>query len=147
MSRNRRKAKGRREGGSFLALPHAVLDSPSYIALRPTAKALLNDLGRQYNGANNGDLCAAWSLMSKRGWRSKDTLFRALQELTERGLIEKTRQGGRNHCNLYALTWMAIDDCKGKLDYGPTRAPSGLWRKAEKICIPDDRATQVRQSG
>jgi len=33
----------------------------------------VNDLGRQYNGKNNGDLCATWSMMAKRGWSSRST--------------------------------------------------------------------------
>lgn len=136
MSLKRRKAKGRREHGTFWALPHVVLDAPSFLGLRPPAKALLLDLGRQYNGSNNGDLSASWTLMKRRGWRSKDTLCRALKELTERGLIEKTRQGGRNACNLYALTWLPIDECRGKLDVGPTRVASGLWQEHKKIAYP-----------
>ena len=140
---SRVKAKARREGGNFMAIPHAVLDRTNYLALSWPAKGLLNDLARQYNGYNNGDLTAAWRLMAKRGWKSKETLQRALRELLANGLIELTRQGGRNACSLYAVTWAAIDECKGKLDYGPTRVASGLWKKE----LPDYRGTLQRPSG
>lgn len=131
-----------------MRIPHAVLDSPNYLAVSWPARSLLVDLARQFNGYNNGDLTAAWKLMAKRGWRSKDTLYKALRELLDSGLIELTRQGGRNACNLYAVTWDAIDECKGKLDYGPTAVASGLWRKPpqQKQC-PGERGTLVRQSG
>jgi hypothetical protein len=44
------------------------------------------------------------------------------------GFIEQTRQGGKNQCSLYAVTWLAIDECNGKLDVNPTRAASNLWK-------------------
>ena len=128
MSQSRRKIMGRAETGGYLKLPHAVMESPNYRALSPHARMLLNDLGLQFRGANNGDLSAAWKILHPRGWRSRDTLGRALAELLHYGLIEKTRQGGLNHCSLYALTWLAIDECRNKLDVSATRVASGLWK-------------------
>lgn len=120
--------KGKKpSAGGFLALPHAVLKSPNYRALSAHAKALLTDLGAQFRGKNNGDLGCAWTVMQPLGWKSRDTLSRAFAELLHYGLIEKTRQGGLNQCNLFALTWCAIDECKGKLDVPATRTPSGAW--------------------
>jgi hypothetical protein len=58
--------------------------------------------------------------MKKRGWNSSDQLFKAKDELTDRGLIMVSRQGSRNQCNLYAVTWQLMDECKGKLDIAPT---------------------------
>ncbi len=131
MSLSRRKTTGRAEGGGYFRLPHAVMESPNYRALSAHARMLLNDLGLQFRGANNGDLSAAWKIMQPRGWRSRDTLGRALAELLHFGLIEKTRQGGLNHCSLYALTWQAIDECGGKLDVSATRVASGLWKNPQ----------------
>lgn len=129
MSGPRRKMKGRAEGGGYLGLPHAVMESPNFLALSAHAVKLLLDLGLQFRGANNGDLSAAWKLMAARGWRSRDTLCRALSELQHFGLIDKTRQGGMNQCNLFALTWLPVDECRGKLDVPATRVASGLWRE------------------
>lgn len=134
MSRDIFRAKGRRTKGAYISIPHRVLDSPAYVGLRPTypglshsAVHLLVDLTRQFNGFNNGDLSAAWGLMRKRGWRSRSTLAGACNQLEERGLIRKTRQGGRNKCNLYAITWNAIDECRVKLDCSPTSIPPRDW--------------------
>ncbi len=91
-------------------------------------KALIIDLMSQFNGRNNGDLCAAFSVLKERGWRSKGTLGRAIKELKDRQWIVVARQGGRNHCSLYALTFQAIDECKGKLDILSTRVASGGWK-------------------
>lgn len=131
-SSKRARLKGRTEAGSFLALPHAVMESDAFRGLSAHGLKLLIDLAAQYRGANNGDFSAAWTLMVKRGWKSRDTLGKALRELLEVGLIERTREGGRPNkggnriCSLYGLTWLAIDDCDGKCT--PTRVPSGLWR-------------------
>lgn len=132
MTKARWKHKGRSDSGGFFKLPHAVMDSPSYGSLSGSAVKLLNDLGRQYRGHNNGDLSAAWKVLRGRGWKSRDTLARALSELLELGLIEKTRQGGLHLCSLYALTWYAIDECDGKLDVPATRVASGLWKQPKR---------------
>lgn len=126
--RSRHKAKSRRDTGTFFGLPHAVMDSPNYLRLSTKAVKLLNDIGRQYNGYNNGDLCAAYSVMQPRGWVSKGTLSEALEELLHFGLIMVSRQGGRHKATLYALTWQSIDDCNGKLDIQETSVSPGLWR-------------------
>ena len=109
-------------------MPHEVLNSKAYPSLTPAAVKLLLDLGAQYRGTNNGDLCAAWTVMAKRGWRSKATLTRALRELEGKGFICKTRQGGRHRASLYAVTWRPIDECGGKLEVRATRTAPGYWR-------------------
>ena len=109
-------------------MPHDVLNHENFTTLSPRAVKLLIDLGAQYRGTNNGDLCAAWTLMSKRGWKSKGTLYRALQELEAKGFICKTRQGGRHVASLYAISWRAVDECGGKLDVRETSVAPGFWK-------------------
>ena len=129
-SSNRRlRVKGRASRGSFVSLPHSLLQHPAVATLSKRATKLLIDLAAQYRGKNNGDLSATLTTLKKRGWKSSDQLFKARDELIERGLIIVTRQGGRNLCNLYAITWQPIDDCKGKLDICSTTVPSNRWKK------------------
>jgi DNA-binding transcriptional ArsR family regulator len=130
----RGKLKGRKGNEPFLQIPRSVLQSKAYESLDGWGVKLLVDIAGQYRGHNNGDLCAAFSMLSEKGWRSKGTLHKALSNLLEAGLIEQTRQGGRNRCSLYAVTWRNIDECKGKLDVRPTKAPSGLYLN---IKLPD----------
>lgn len=127
--RSRLKTKGRREGGSFVLFPHAVMDSPNWRRCSATAIKLLCDLARQYNGRNNGDLTAALSTLRPRGWSSPETLTNAYRELLHYGLILLTRQGGMHACSLYALTWQPIDECGGKLDCNATSVPPGDWKQ------------------
>lgn len=140
MRRNRFRNKGRMESGSFVIVPHAVLEHPNYTNLSARAVKLLMDLYAQYRGNNNGDLCAAFTLMKHRGWKSKDQLQKAKGELLEVGWLMITRQGGRNMPTLYAVTFRSIDECNGKLDVNPTAAAPGDWKKSApeiKSCAPN----------
>ena len=95
---------------------------------------LLLDLAAQYRGNNNGDLQAAWSLMSPRGWKSEATLNKAKKDLIASELIVETRKGARpNKCSLYALTWFALDDCGGKLDMSAQGFPRGAYRLKDPL--------------
>ena len=108
----------------FLHLHQPLLDCNDFIALKGNSIKLLIDIGRQFNGYNNGDLCASLSVMRKRGWNSNQQLTKALKELIDKDLIVLTKQGGLNMGpNLYAITWQPIHECKGKLDVKPTKKP------------------------
>lgn len=128
---DRRKAKGRREGGSFAALPHSIFRSTAErpapaAALSKTALALLVDLAQQLNGSNNGNIAAAPATLTPYGWRSRGTVDDALVELVALGFIVQTRQGGRNRCSLYAVTWRGID--AGPHEARPDPIPCHLWK-------------------
>jgi len=112
-------------------LIHDYFTSPEYAALSSRAVKALVDIYCQFRGSNNGDLCAAWSIMSRRGWTSKDQLAKSVRELLDRGWIEITRQGGRRIPTLYAVTFLGIDKCGGKLDISAHAAPSHLWKSAK----------------
>ena len=131
MARSYAKAKGRSEGGRFVQLPHRCLEHENFTRLTPKAIKLFIDLLLQYNGRNNGDLTTAFTIMKKRGWKSKETLRLAIDELLHFGWIILTRIGGLNrNPNLYALTIHAIDECKGKLDVKPTVTAPGNWKQS-----------------
>jgi hypothetical protein len=87
------------------------------------------DVSSQFKLYNNGDLCATWSAMQLRGWRSPSTLHKAREELVEKGWLVLTRQGGRNKCNLYAISIYPIGDFGSKLDIGPTKVAPNDWKK------------------
>ena len=125
---SRANAKNRREKGRFISVPCAVLESKHYLGLSPLAKVLLQDLHIQFRGNNNGDLCAAWSIMKARSWKSKASLSKAKQELLRTGFIRITRMGDRRRAHLYAITFLAIDECQGKLDCASTTTPPGDWK-------------------
>lgn len=153
MGRAAERRKQRSRGGGFAGIPREVMRSDQYARLTFKAKALLIEFAFQYKGTNNGDLSCAQKLMKHRGFPARSTVSEACEELEEAGFIERTRQGGRNQCNLYALTWQPIDECRGKLDARPTNKPSNRWcrpptdRGGKTSGMPENQATLARGSG
>ena len=126
-------AKEARGGGGFLPFRTDVLRSDALKNLSPYAAKLLLDLASQWHLGRNGDASAAFEkVMRERGWRSKATLHKSLKELRDSGLIILTRQGSLHQCSLYALGWLAIDECGGKLDVKATARPINDWIDAPK---------------
>ena len=139
MSRAQRYKGGKDkcDSGAFLRLPLSVLNSRAYLDAGPHARMLLLDLAAQYKGDNNGDLAASWTLMQRRGWRSKETLTAAKRELIALELIVETRMGARpNKASLYACTWWALDECGGKLELLPKHFPRGAYRLRDPVPQP-----------
>lgn len=136
MAQPRAKSKGRKESAPVTVIPHSVMNHPDYIALSSNARHLLMEMARQYNGYNNnGDLCAAWTLMKHRGFNSPTTLNAALKRLINNGFLIRTREGRflnpGKQCALYAVTWKAIDECRGKrLEIQPTQKPMRVFSTA-----------------
>lgn len=128
VSLSRIKFRGRKQTKPFVMLDREMLRSEQWARLSPHGMKLIIDLAAQYYGTNNGDLCATWSIMRKRGWRSPATLSRALHELIFAGWLVLSRQGGRHKSSLYALTIWGINDCGGKLDIAANRVPSHRWK-------------------
>lgn len=140
MALTREKSKGRKSTGRFAGIPHAVMNHPDYIALSAYAVRLLLEMARQFNGHNNGDLSAAFSVLKKRGFKSKTTLAKLLRELEGNDLIRCSRPwrflNPGSQCALFALTWLAMDECPGKgLELKPTRTPLRSFT-AEIIKMP-----------
>ncbi len=134
--RSRQRQKGRSESGTFTSIPHRVQDSDNWRQASGTAIKLLCDIARQYNGRNNGDLCASLSVLRSKGWTSPETVTWAARELRHFGFITLTRQGGLDlGASLYALTWHSIDECKGKLDCAATAVGSGEWKHPKPAFI------------
>lgn len=128
-------AQKSREPGSFVPLPIAVLNSDNWARLSAHSKAVLMALLSQIRWKDyeytNGDLSASWKVMNVKGVKSRDTLHRCLKELIENGWIEVTRHGGRHVATLYAVTFLAIGHCKGKLEVTRTVRPTSRWREIE----------------
>lgn len=146
MSRPDRLARAIGRSGKmrpFLRLDRDMLRSAEWAALQPYALKLLIDLGAQYTGTNNGDLCATWKFMKACGWRSQATLQRALKELKGAGWLEVTRQGGMHWPTLLALTFFKIDQCGGKLDVSAKPTASHSWRKTNSPLPPQARSAST----
>ncbi|MFP5441355.1 MAG: hypothetical protein ACLGHJ_07675 [Gammaproteobacteria bacterium] len=96
---------------------------------------MLLALAAQYNGNNNGNLCAALTVVRNYGLNSSDTVSTNLRRLEQASLIVRTRDGmfcgGASTCALFALTWRPIDACPGKrLTVAPTDKPLRSFQPA-----------------
>lgn len=137
MAKSYAKAKGRRASGAFVALPVDVMNSSAYLSLSShAAKLFLSMLrmiriGKRGGPCNNGDLSIPFEEMRKTyGFKSKDTLNKAKNELLDKGLIGETRTGGfPARCSLYGVTFFSCDECDGKLDIQPRHFPYGAWQQ------------------
>ena len=69
----------------FIQIPHPILKSIAYTNCGAWARTLLIELMLQFNGKNNGDLSAPYSLMKTRGFNSSGTLSKASKELENNG--------------------------------------------------------------
>lgn len=150
--RKRRRHKGR-SGGGYLGIPHSILRSQEFGELCGWDVKLLIELAGNFNGKNNGDLSAAYSVLARRGWRSTGTLSGSLERLLKAGWLLKTRHGGRNRCALYAVTWWPVDPCEGKwLEIQAESVPRHSWKKTESLpairsSVPAIRSSDTREAG
>ena len=127
----------------FIQIPHPILKSIAYTNCGAWARTLLIELILQFNGKNNGDLSAPYSLMKTRGFNSSGTLSKAGKELQKNGLIQITKFPRRTGTNfemtkLLALTWFPIDECTDKfgnykLEVNATTSASNKWKLLEPL--------------
>ncbi len=129
------EAKSKRPIGGFVPMSYIVIRAKQWTRMSAHGCKLLFDLLAQYNGKNNGDFCATWSMMEKRGWRSRDTLHKALRELEQQGWIARTRQGGLHAPTLYGVTIFALD-WKPKMDISEKAFPRGAWATTMSSDLP-----------
>jgi hypothetical protein len=131
------KVKGRSDHGRYSSIPHSVLDSESYRMASGNAVKVLWRIYRQYNGSNNGDLSAPFSLAKSIRIGSETTWYRCINELIEAKLILCTResmnQNPNGQCHLFAVTWQRIDPCKGKINCEPTATPPRKFSMEPKL--------------
>ena len=146
MSKPRRHPRRRRPGEHYAMIPVEVLTSDACRTLPHSARTALIALAAQYRGRNNGDLSLTWATGKPFGINSKCQLIGGIALLLERGLIQKTRQGGKKPLgpSLYAITWMPVDDLNGKIESGPTTAPSNAWATWSSG-LPADQSTENHQ--
>ncbi len=128
---SRRHPKRRMTGKHFAAIPVEVLTSEACRTLPHYAARILLAYAAQFRGNNNGDLALSWAIGKTFGIKSHKQLVAGIAMLLERGLIEKTRQGGKKPLGpcLYAITWQPINDLAGKIESGATTNASNEWAK------------------
>lgn len=145
----RRRAKGRSFGGEverFAKIPISVLESQACQSIDHAAFRVLVIVASDcwyhpMKGIGRNGTAAFTETFSRRwGFKGRDTLYRALAQLVDHGLLVRTRDGERirNRYALYALGWLPITHIDGQ-EITPHRAPPNLWKSwkpAERASIP-----------
>ncbi len=131
-------------GKQYANIPKAVTACANYAKLTHEGKSLLLDATSLFNGKNNGDISLTYKMMHPKGW-SKRKLEHARKELEHYRFITTSRQGGRNTATLYALAWINIHPCNGKLQVPATLEPAKTYlTECEKWVKP--KAKKANQS-
>lgn len=102
-----------KKAGTFVMIPHIVIDSAAYQSCKPTERAILVELVRRYNGYNNGFIGLSARDAADRLHMNKDTANKALNSLWQKGLIACAKRGGFSfklrHSSEWRLTWKKCD--------------------------------------
>ncbi|MGC6326574.1 replication/maintenance protein RepL [Pasteurella multocida] len=125
------KQKGRKEKGSFVGIPKAIVRSPQFRNLNGNETKVFLHLYSNYTGANNGYLAISYNKAKDYGL-SRQTLSNTLKSLEDKGWIDKSRQGAKGVLSLYAVTIEPIDevlrDGLPVHDLKPTITANHRWR-------------------
>jgi hypothetical protein len=108
--------KGRSTTERFLALPHYMLQSSAWLSLSPVARCVFIELAARYKGGNNGYLALSVRDAGERIGCSKDSVARAVADLTAKGFIEVCSRGHFDRksprASEYRLTLYSCDRTK-----------------------------------
>ena len=117
------------KGGStgpapFLMLPQWAFDSPAFRSLKPGPRAVLWEVIRRYNGANNGHIGFSQREMSAAiNVADRETVAGYVRDLKERGFINAVRRGGFNvkaadrRASEWALTWLPVGEAPATKEF------------------------------
>lgn len=125
-------ATGRRKnGGRFILVDHVLFDSPAYRSLSCTARALLYEMNRFYNGSNNGEIFMSQRMAAERlGLKTHRTAAKALRELEDRSFIRTRVKGSFTRKTLHASTFVLTNQ---ELNGQPASRDFMRWEpRAEK---------------
>lgn len=113
----------------------SVLESEACRTLDHAAFKVLAILAAHYNGRNNGSMALTPSFAERFGLKGRNTIYRSLETLQDRGLLVKTRQGlkQKNTFSLYGLGWEDIHVLEGQLLDHPEMRNSSRWLKWKPV--------------
>jgi hypothetical protein len=119
--------KGKEYSGPLIILEKSVFETREFSRLSGNAVKVLIRIALGYDRYNNGRLSFTAREAEWAGFKSKDVVNKARDELLHTGWLKITRQGGRNAPTLYALTWRPVNYDDGLL-CEPPLPRSDLWR-------------------
>ena len=91
-------------------------------SLSPAARCAYIELKFIYNGVNNGTIGLSARRLGERIHVSKNTAARALQELRDKGVIERATPGGFHRKVRHATEWRLSEERCDRSNQPPTKA-------------------------
>jgi hypothetical protein len=138
------KPKRRASGDRHIRLHHWMLRSAAWAALSPNGKAVLLDLWKRHNGANNGQIVYSAQEAGDALHASKTTGWRALDELVRLGFLRITRDAAFRlksaKAREYALTAEPVDSGVATKDFM-------RWRPTETATKKQNTVSPVKPDG
>lgn len=89
----RHNAKGRTKSGPpFVRLFYYLMDSPAWLNLMPTDRAVFLQIMRRYHGANNGQIAVSIDTLAQECNVRPNTASEAVKRLIAAGFVEKAQE-------------------------------------------------------
>jgi DNA-binding transcriptional regulator YhcF (GntR family) len=108
----KRRRLNKRLGSPHVRLYDWLLNSPAYLSLSSSARAVLIEILHGYNGRNNGQIGLSVRRASERCNIARGTALRAFIELQEKGFIELVTKGAFSRKVPHASEWrVTLWDC------------------------------------
>ena len=85
--------KRKSRGPQFSAIYHWEMDLPAYRHLSAYGRALVVEFRRKFNGSNNGDIAMSAREAARLLGCCKNTAFKVLRELEEKGWTRPAKTG------------------------------------------------------
>jgi hypothetical protein len=103
------------KGGALSGLPHAVADSPAYLALAPFDRCVLSEILRRFNGYNNGEIAISYEELGSRlrgannARPNNGRLARSIAKLIDHGFLAEPTPGSwlQRRAREYRLTFIS----------------------------------------
>ena len=144
----KRDSKGNRIKGEgrFIRVFHHMLDTPAGKSLTPHEMTVLIRLMQLYNGANNGGIAMSSRRAAGLANINKDTAYKCLASLTEKGFLKVTTPSGfgvnSRRAVEYEITCFPLRKSK------PAKNTFQDWRpELKEKSSSDIRATTVPNQG
>jgi len=78
----------------FITLSHRLFDSREWLALAPTAQAIVMLAFRRYNGSNNGNIALTWAdFRGREGFGQKHAFYRHRKRAVQTGILQPSIEG------------------------------------------------------
>ena len=141
MARANKKGRSKTRG-PFILITHDLMDSPAWLDLKPSARAVYQQLLKRYNGRNNGTIAASVRALGEECRMSKDSVTPALEELISHGFVEVTREAAFTQKHKRAREFRLTAEKCDLTGEPPTR----IWKIWTKVTPEKERPEPINQT-